>query len=90
VTPVTGPAGTAIIFTEAISHGTLPWRGAGERRTVFLKYNPYAIAWSVRFYDRDGYPGLTPRQRRSSSHRMLGTEAARRTSVVAERSPEGR
>ncbi len=29
VTPVTGPAGTAIVFTEAISHGTLPWRGAG-------------------------------------------------------------
>ena len=35
VTPVTGPAGTAIVFTEAMSHGTLPWRGAGERRTVF-------------------------------------------------------
>jgi hypothetical protein len=63
VTPVTGPAGTAIIFTEAISHGTLPWRGAGERRTVFLKYNPHAIAWSARFYDRGRYPGLTPRQR---------------------------
>lgn len=63
VTPVTGPAGTAIVFTEAMSHGTLPWRGAGERRTLFLKYNPHAIAWSARFYDRDRYPNLTERQR---------------------------
>ena len=63
VTPVTGPAGTAIVFTEAMSHGTLPWRGAGERRTVFLKYNPHPIAWSARFYDRSRFPDLTPRQR---------------------------
>jgi len=63
VVPVTGPAGTAIVFTEAMSHGTLPWRGAGERRTAFLKYNPHPIAWSASFYDRDRYPGLTERQR---------------------------
>jgi len=63
VTPVTGPAGTAIVFTEAMSHGTLPWRGAGERRTVFLKYNPGPIAFSATFYDRDRFPGLTDRQR---------------------------
>ena len=63
VTPVIGPAGAAIVFTEAMSHGTLPWRGAGERRTLFLKYNPHAIAWSARFYDRDRYPNLTERQR---------------------------
>jgi hypothetical protein len=62
VTPVTGPAGTAIVFSEAMSHGTLPWRGAGERRTVFLKYDPHPIAWSARFYDRSRFPGLTPRQ----------------------------
>jgi hypothetical protein len=62
VSPVTGPAGTAIVFTEAISHGTLPWRGAGERRTVFLKYNPHPIAWSARFYDRSRFPGLSQRQ----------------------------
>ena len=60
---VTGPAGTAIVFTEALSHGTLPWTGAGERRTIFLKYNAHALSWSARFYERDRYPGLTPRQR---------------------------
>ena len=63
VTPVTGPAGTAIVFTEALSHGTLPWRGAGERRTIFLKYNPHPIAWSARFYDLARFPDATPRQR---------------------------
>jgi hypothetical protein len=63
VRAVTGPAGTAIIFTEAMTHGTLPWRGAGERRTLFLKYDPAAYAWGAAFYDRDRWPDLTPRQR---------------------------
>jgi len=63
VRAVTGPAGTAIIFTEAMTHGTLPWRGAGERRTMFLKYDPGAYAWGAAFYDRDRWPDLTPRQR---------------------------
>jgi hypothetical protein len=63
VKAVTGPAGTAIVFTEAMTHGTLPWRGAGERRTLFLKYDPAAYAWGASFYDRDRWPDLTPRQR---------------------------
>ncbi len=63
VKAVTGPAGTAIIFTEAMTHGTLPWRGAGERRTLFLKYDPAPYAWGAAFYDRARWPDLTPRQR---------------------------
>ena len=63
VKAVTGPAGTAIIFTEAMTHGTLPWRGTGERRTLFLKYDPAAYAWGAAFYDRDRWPDLTERQR---------------------------
>jgi len=63
VKAVTGPAGTAIIFTEAMTHGTLPWRGAGERRTLFLKYNPAPYAWGASFYDRDRWPDLSSRQR---------------------------
>ena len=59
---VTGPAGTAIIFTEAMVHGTLPWTGADERRTAFYKYSPAAVSWSADFYDRAEYPDLTPRQ----------------------------
>jgi hypothetical protein len=63
VRAVTGPAGTALVFTEAMTHGTLPWRGAGERRTLFLKYDPGAYAYGARFYDRDRWSDLTPRQR---------------------------
>ncbi len=59
---VTGPAGTAIIFTEALTHGTLPWQGAGERRTLFYKYSPNAVSWSARYYDASRYTGLSERQ----------------------------
>jgi hypothetical protein len=63
VRPVTGPAGTAVIFTEAMTHGTLPWRGAGERRTLFFKYDPGPYAFGAAYYDRDRWPDLTQRQR---------------------------
>jgi hypothetical protein len=60
---VTGPAGSAIIFTEALVHGTLPWRGSDERRTVFYKYSPRPLAWSRTFYNPAEYPDLTEQQR---------------------------
>ncbi len=60
---VTGPAGTAVIFTEALTHGALPWTGAGERRTVFFKYSPHPISWSARYFDEEQYEGLSERQR---------------------------
>lgn len=63
VDAVTGPAGTAVVFTEAMTHGTLPWRGAGERRTIFYKYSPHPVSWSARYYDADRWPDLTDRQR---------------------------
>ena len=63
VQPVTGPAGTAIIFTEALTHGTLPWQGKDERRTVFFKYSPHPLSWSARYYNADDYVGLSERQR---------------------------
>ncbi len=62
VVPVTGPAGTAIIFTEALTHGTLPWRGNRERRTVFYKYSPNPLAWAVPPYEPEQYEGLTDAQ----------------------------
>ena len=63
VKAVTGPAGTAIIFTEALTHGTLPWTGKNERRTLFYKYSPVCSSWSARYYDAEKYPGLDARQR---------------------------
>ncbi len=59
---VTGPAGTAVIFTEALTHGTLPWKGKGERRTLFYKFSPNPLSWSAKYYDVNQYTGLTERQ----------------------------
>ena len=56
-------AGDAIIFTEACAHGTVPWEGDGERRTIFYKYSPHAVAWSPCYYNADGYGELSERQR---------------------------
>lgn len=63
VQPVVGPAGTAILFTEALTHGTLPWRGRDERRTLFYKYSPHSMSWVATYYNADDYEGLTERQR---------------------------
>jgi hypothetical protein len=58
-----GKAGTAIIFTEALTHGTLPWKGPHERRTLFYKYSPNTNAWVRYYYNPDDYPDLTENQR---------------------------
>lgn len=63
VRAVSGKAGTAIIFTEALTHGTLPWKGESERRTLFYKYSPHPSAWSRNYYDSDAYTDLTQVQR---------------------------
>ncbi len=63
VRAVPAPAGSAVIFTEALTHGTMPWRGSGERRTLFYKYSPPSISWSARYYDAGRFPQLSARQR---------------------------
>lgn len=65
-------AGDCVIFTEALTHGTLPWKGPGVRRTLFFKYAPCQLAWSVqRYFAVETVAGmealelqLTARQRR--------------------------
>ncbi len=64
VQAVTGKAGTATLFTEALTHGTLPWKGQHERRTLFYKYSPHPSAWSRHYYNLDDYPDLTESQQR--------------------------
>ncbi len=59
---VIGPAGTAVIFTEALTHGTLPWNAAHERRTLFFKYSPGPLSWASNYYDPANYPGLSEKQ----------------------------
>lgn len=39
-------AGDVVIFTEALTHGTLPWRAPVQRRTLLYKYSPGSSSWS--------------------------------------------
>ena len=39
-------AGDVVVFTEALTHGTLPWQGAEQRRTLLFKYSPGNSAYS--------------------------------------------
>lgn len=64
VQSVPGNAGSAVLFTEALTHGTMPWRGASERRTLFLKYSPQHLAWSRRYVTSADQTELTEAQRR--------------------------
>ncbi len=61
VQAVTIKAGSAIVSTEALTHGTFPWKGKQERRTLFYKYSPQPSAWAR--YNANEYPDLTPLQR---------------------------
>lgn len=38
-------AGDLVVFCEALTHGTLPWRAAHERRSLLYKYSPGPLSW---------------------------------------------
>lgn len=42
------PAGSAILFTEALTHGTAAWNGKHQRRSLLYKYCVSHIAWTSR------------------------------------------
>lgn len=56
-------AGDAVIFTEALTHGSLDWEGPGVRRALFYKYAPGQWAWLSHQWTSDELEPLTPRQR---------------------------
>ena len=66
VKQVEAKAGSAIIFTEALTHGTLPWRAKHQRRSILYKYSPGALSYA-RQYMPDGVQEMleefTPQQR---------------------------
>ena len=41
-----GDAGSVVLFSEAVMHGTAPWRADHERRTLLYKYCVSHMAWS--------------------------------------------
>ncbi|HCR18886.1 MAG TPA: hypothetical protein DIU35_15500 [Candidatus Latescibacteria bacterium] len=46
VTQVEAKAGSAIIFTEALTHGTMPWKASHDRRSILYKYSPGPLTYA--------------------------------------------
>jgi ectoine hydroxylase-related dioxygenase (phytanoyl-CoA dioxygenase family) len=55
-------AGSAILFTEALTHGTAAWTGKHQRRSLLYKYCQSQVAWSSRRVQEPTTVELTPRQ----------------------------
>lgn len=58
-------AGDAIIFTETLIHGTLPWRIDKPRQTAFYKFSPHGTSWTADYFDPNDfshYEDVTSRQ----------------------------
>ena len=67
VTSVPASAGSAIIFTEALQHVTLPWTVSSARTTLFYKYTTQGEAYSGADNlfdpsDADGWEGVDERK----------------------------
>lgn len=57
--------GDVVMFTEALTHGTLPWTAGHQRRSVLYKYSPGSSSWDRRPACAPNAMGsLTERQRR--------------------------
>ena len=56
-------AGDVVVFSEALTHGTLPWRAREERRTLVYKYSPGNSAWSHVEWPPELLAACTDRQR---------------------------
>ncbi|EEQ99212.1 hypothetical protein Pmar_PMAR018333 [Perkinsus marinus ATCC 50983] len=39
-------AGDVLVFTEALMHGTLPWKGTHTRRTLLFRFGPATCAYA--------------------------------------------
>lgn len=39
------PAGSLLVFTEALAHCTMPWHGSETRLVIMLKYSPGSSSW---------------------------------------------
>lgn len=78
VRPVPCRAGDVVLFTEALTHGTLPWRAAAPRRTVLFRFSPANSAFSTDYspaWDAASFGDLTDHQRavlEPPSHRASG------------------
>lgn len=56
------PAGSMVIFTESLTHGTAAWNAKHERRSLLYKYCVSHVAWTSRRVERPSNVTLTKRQ----------------------------
>lgn len=58
-------AGDVVIFTEAVTHGTLPWTADHQRRSVLFRFSPGNLAYATGYnpWPAPMLDGLTPAQR---------------------------
>ena len=57
------PAGSAVLFTEALTHGTAAWSGPHERRSLLYKYCVSHVAWTANRVTPPPAAELTERQK---------------------------
>ena len=65
VKQVTCKAGDVVIFTEAVTHGTIPWSADHDRRSVLFRMSPGNLAYATGYnpWPESMLEGLTPQQR---------------------------
>lgn len=56
-------AGSVVIFTEALTHGTAPWTAKHQRHSLLYKYSPAQQSWSKRYLSPPADVELTQRQK---------------------------
>ena len=49
-------AGDVVVFTEATTHGTLPWKGSNQRRNLIYRFSPATNAYGRGFWENSGWP----------------------------------
>ena len=57
------PAGSVVIFTEALTHGTAAWTTDYRRRSLLYKYSPGQQSWSANYMRLPQNVSLSARQK---------------------------
>ena len=83
VTPFVS-AGSVVIFTEALTHGTARWKAGFQRRSLLFKYSPAQQSWGPN-YPAPPEAELTERQRKLFEKPYF----ARRASLLDDGPPDG-
>ena len=63
VKQITCKAGDCVIFTEAVTHGTLPWTADHPRRTALFRYSPGNMAYVPHAWPEEMLALMSPEQR---------------------------